>query len=203
MRRYDDTLVVFDWNGTIMSDLCRAVRATNAVLTARGLAALTEARFQAGFTLPLAGWLAGLGVSDADVAEGEWNDALAAAPAHPRSEAAAVLAELVGHGALTGVVSAAGLAAVQADVDAAGLGPLLGSVRGGVADKAAHLSAVRGLRRRAVYVGDTEYDVRSALLAGFEAVAVTGGYRPAAALRGSGAGAVIDSLRELVTVLEA
>ncbi|MBW0134403.1 HAD hydrolase-like protein [Pseudonocardia abyssalis] len=55
-----------------------------------------------------------------------------------------------------------------------------------MADKAAHLSAVRGLRTRAVYVGDTEYDVRGALRAGFEAVDVTGGHRPAAALRGAG-----------------
>ncbi|MBW0134404.1 hypothetical protein [Pseudonocardia abyssalis] len=107
MSRYGDTLVVFDRNDTIMSDVARAVGATNTVLTARGPAGLTEERFRDGFSLPLAGRLAGLGVVDADAAEDERNRALAAAPAEPRSEAAAVLAELVGHGALTGVVSAA------------------------------------------------------------------------------------------------
>ncbi|MCX6467652.1 MAG: HAD hydrolase-like protein [Pseudonocardiales bacterium] len=200
--RLDDTLVVFDWNGTIMCDLRRAVGATNAVLTARGLASLSARQFQDGFALPLAGWLDGLGIADAGRAEDEWNAALAEAPAAPRAEAAAVLTELVRRGALTGVVSAAGPAAVEADVAAAGLAGLLGSVTGGVDDKAAHLAGLRGLRRRAVYVGDTEYDVVSALRAGFEAVAVTGGYRPAAALRGTGADAVIDSLGGLLVVLD-
>lgn len=203
MTQLDDTMVVFDWNGTIMSDLCRAVGATNAVLTARGLAPLSQQRFQNGFALPLADWLARLGVVDAGRAEAEWNAALQAAPAAPRAEAAAVLAELVDRGALTGVVSAAGSAAVEADVAAAGLSTLLGSVTGGIEDKTSHLSGLRSLRKRAVYVGDTEYDVRSALHAGFIAVAITGGYRPAAALRGTGASAVIDSLSELPGVLDA
>lgn len=202
MSELADTMVVFDWNGTIMSDLRRAVGATNTVLTARGLAPLSEREFQDGFALPLAGWLARFGVADVDGAEAEWNVVLQAIPAAPRAEAAAVLAELVGRGALTAVVSAAGSAAVEADVATAGLSDLFGSVTGGVHDKAAHLAGLRGLRERAVYVGDTEYDVRSALRAGFEAVAVTGGYRPAVALHGTGAAAVIDSLGELIAVLD-
>lgn len=199
----DDTMVVFDWNGTIMSDLRRAVCATNRVLTARGIGPLTEHEFQDGFHLPLRGWLAGLGVGAAAApeAEREWNAALSTVPARPRAEALDVLAELVERGAVTGVVSAASTEAVRADVDASGMAGLFRQVAGGVDDKARHLAALRHHRERAFYVGDTEYDVASARTAGFVAVAVTGGYRPAEVLERAGADVVIASLRELLDVV--
>lgn len=198
--RLDDTMVVFDWNGTIMSDLRRAVSATNAVLTARGIGPLTEDEFRDGFRLPLRGWLAGLGAGPE--AEQEWNAALATLPARPRPEALDVLVELVERGAVTAVVSAASTEAVRADVDVSGMAGLFGQVAGGVDDKARHLATLRHHRERAFYVGDTEYDVRSALTAGFVAVAVTGGYRPAEVLERAGADVVVGSLRELLDVVE-
>ncbi|OLT11333.1 hypothetical protein BJF78_26975 [Pseudonocardia sp. CNS-139] len=195
-------MVVFDWNGTIMSDLRRAVGATNAVLARRGLGPLSPQEFRARFALPLDRWLVGLGVAapDAPAAEREWNAALATEPAAPRPEAATVLGDLVARGALTGVVSAAGAEAVHADVAGAGLAHLLGEVATGVRDKAAHLRVLRPRRARAVYVGDTTYDMASARRAGFTAVGVTGGYSTGRALRAAGADAVVDSLEDLLTV---
>lgn len=202
--RLDDTMVVFDWNGTVMSDLHRAVAATNTVLVARGLRPLTAGQFQAGFVLPLPRWLVslGIGVDDAPAAEQQWNRELAAVRASPRVEAAGVIAELVDGGALIGVLSAADGAAVEADIAAAGMADLFGFVATAVRDKAAHLRAVRGRRRRAIYVGDTEYDMRCARRAGFQAVAVTGGYRPADTFAVAEDVRVIDSLDELLSIVD-
>jgi phosphoglycolate phosphatase len=190
-----DVMVVFDWNGTVMADVERAVAATNAVLAAHGIAPLDEAGFRESFRLPLAGWLGGLGVPEGEAA---WNAAMAARPALARPEAAAALAALHEAGALVAVVSAAGAEAVGADLAATGLAPYVGTVWTAVSDKASRLAEDRGLRPRAIYVGDTEYDVRAARRAGYEAVALTGGYRPAAALAEVGPAAVLHDLHQVV-----
>lgn len=200
----NDCLIVFDWNGTIMDDSERAARATNTVLTARGQRSLDIDEFRATFTLPLREWLTDLGVAstDAAAAENEWNAAMEAeAPVRPAARS--VLVELRGRGARLGVASAAGAAAVQSDVRRAGLGDVLDFVATGVADKAAFLRSRREERARALYVGDTAYDMHSARTAGYRAVAITGGYQSAALLAAAKPDAVVADLGELCTLASA
>jgi len=201
-RRLDGVLVALDWNGTVMCDLHRAVAATNAVLSRRGREPLSHGRFRANFTLPLQKWLRDLGVADDEVAEREWNAAMAATGARPRDGAIEALTAMRQQGARTTVVSAASRFAVVTDLDAGGMTGLFDRVDTGVIDKASHLAKLRNAHRRALYVGDTEYDVEAAQLAGYEAVAITGGYRPAAALRASAASAVVDSFAQVIGLLE-
>ena len=199
-----DVLVVFDWNGTIVADLDRAVAATNEVLDAHRLPQLSTARFRETWRLPMASWLHGLGVppDDLEGAEALWNQAVTRRSAPVRDEAPRVLADLAARGALLGVVSAAGAAAVSTDLERSSLTDSFDLTATAVADKAAHLRTLRHLRETAVYVGDTEYDVHCARQAGYVGVGITGGYRSAAALATAG-GAVIDSLTSLVELLPA
>jgi phosphoglycolate phosphatase len=201
-RELDDVLVIFDWNGTVVADLDRAVAATNDMLTAYGRPLLTEHEFQERWRLPIASWLHGFGISpdDLDDAENCWNRAMAASPAPVRPEAAGVLTELVELGALLGVVSAAGAATVTADLERGGLVGYFSTTATAVADKASYLRGLRHLRPRAVYVGDTEYDLFSATAADYTGVAITGGYRSADALGATG-GVVLTSLSDLPGLL--
>lgn len=123
---------------------------------------------------------------------------MAARSARARREAGAALAALHGRGALVAVVSAAGTDAVATDLTATGLAPCIAQVWTGVTDKAIQLGKDRGLRPRAIYVGDTEYDIVAAQQAGFEAVGLTGGYSPAAALAPARPSAVLNDLHQVV-----
>jgi phosphoglycolate phosphatase len=53
-----------------------------------------------------------------------------------------------------------------------------------------------------VYLGDTDVDMQTATRAGMHAIGVTWGFRPADELRQSGAAALIDHPRELLTLLD-
>lgn len=196
-----DTLVLFDWNGTVVADTDRAVRATNAVLAERGLAALTGDEFRSRWVLPMRAFLHSLGATDADAAEQCWNRALAAEPAPLRPRTPSTLDTLRAHGARLGVISAAGVQAVEADLRTTGLHDRFDVVIAGCAAKTEALLDQRPTRLRACYIGDTEYDIRSAHTAGYLAVAITGGYRPADALAAARPDAVIDHLDELPGVL--
>ncbi|MCF2527000.1 HAD family hydrolase [Yinghuangia soli] len=195
------TLVLFDWNGTIADDVERAVRATNAVLTARGLPELTAEAFRARWKLPMRAFLTGLDVADPAAGEQHWNRAMASEPAPVRGNAAATLDTLRSRGALLGVISAAGSDAVGADLRRTGLADRFDIVLAGCAAKTAALSGHRHLRDRAVYVGDTEYDIHCARAARYHAVGITGGYREPGDLRSSRPDALIDRLDELVPLL--
>ncbi|GAA4956943.1 HAD-IA family hydrolase [Yinghuangia aomiensis] len=196
-----DTLVLFDWNGTLVADTDRAVRATNAVLADRGLPALTDEEFRSRWVLPMRAFLHGLGADDTDAAEQRWNRALAAEPAPLRPHAHPTLDILRAHGARLGVISAAGAQAVEADLHTTGLHDRFDVVIAGCRDKTTALREQRSTRSRACYIGDTEYDIRSAHTAGYLAVAITGGYRPADALAAVRPDAVVDRLDELPGVL--
>ncbi|MCF2532856.1 HAD family hydrolase [Yinghuangia soli] len=198
-----DVLVLFDWNGTLVDDTDRALRATNAVLTHRGLAGLTAEDFPARWKLPLGAFLRGLGATDPEAAEQHWNRALAAEPAPLRHGAARMLDTLRARGARLGVVSAAGAQAVADDIRDTGLEDRFDVVLAGVAAKTSALLSQRPTRPRACYVGDTEYDIHCARAAGYLAVAITGGYRPADALAAVRPDAVVDDLDDLVGVLTA
>ncbi|WP_084079420.1 HAD family hydrolase [Demequina sp. NBRC 110057] len=190
------TVLLFDWNGTVVLDAERARLALNGVLVARGLPELDRAGFAREFHLPMADMFVRLGVADPLVAEGEWNTAMAAAPAplRPGLESVADLGEA---GARLGVISAASEAAVGADIAHHGLSAVWDSVDTSVTDKLATLRARRGAERQAFYVGDTAYDMRCAVEAGYVAVAVSGGYSAVDVLRDAGAQHVIDSLDAL------
>lgn len=196
-----DTLVLFDWNGTLIADTDRAVRATNAVLTERGLPALTDDEFRSRWVLPMRAFLHGLGADDADAAERRWNRALAAEPAPLRPGTHDMLDLLRSQGARTGVVSAAARHAVEADLRHTGLHDRFDVVIAGCAAKTEALLDQRPVRPHAYYIGDTEYDIRSAHAAGYLAVAVTGGYRPAEALAAVRPDAVVDHLDRLPRAL--
>ncbi|MEU0938030.1 HAD hydrolase-like protein [Embleya sp. NPDC005971] len=198
-----DTLVLFDWNGTLVADTDRALRATNAVLTHRGLPGLTAEDFPAKWKLPLAAFLRDLGAADPEAAEQYWNRALAAEPAPLRRGTARMLDTLRACGARLGVVSAAGAAAVADDIRNTGLDDRFDVVLAGVAAKTSALLSQRPTRPRAYYVGDTEYDIHCARAAGYLAIAVTGGYRPAHALAAVRPDAVVDHLDQLPGVVTA
>lgn len=198
-----DTLVLFDWNGTLVADTDRAVRATNAVLAERGLPRLTGDEFRSRWVLPMRAFLGGLGAIDTDAAEQRWNRALAAEPAPLRPHTHRALDTLRAHGARLGVVSAAEAQAVEADLRNSGLHDGFDVVIAGCAAKTEALLDQRPTRPHACYVGDTEYDIRSAHAAGYLAVAVTGGYRPADALAAVRPDAIIDHLDELPDALAA
>ena len=144
-----------------------------------------------------------LAIPDDEVlaAERHWNTEMAASTASCRPGAISTLQQLRDGGAHTGVVSAVGAGALWADLDHLQVGDLLDSVIAGTRDKVSALRARRADRRRAVYVGDTEYDMRCALLAGFTAIGIPGGYCDPDRLLAAGAAIIIGELPELVPIL--
>lgn len=199
---FTDVLVVFDWNGTVMDDARRATHSTNSVLTSRSRPPVDLDQFRADFTLPLRDWLLNLGIDASDVerAESEWNDAMLV-EASPRSGALQALTVLHDRGAVLGVASAAAAGTVAGDIERAGLTELLDFVATGVTDKSTFLRGQRDRRTRAMYVGDTAYDMRSARAAGYRAVAITGGYQSEQSLAAAQPDHIITDLSELAIIL--
>lgn len=200
MRRASVALVLFDWNGTVVLDSERARSALNDVLTARDLTPLDAAGFGREFHLPMAQMFHRLGATDTVDAEAEWNAAMAATTA-PMRDGRDVLPALRDRGVRLGIVSAADAISVRADLARLELEDLWHTVDAPVRDKLAVLRHRRGGERVAVYVGDTEYDMRCAREAGYVAVAVSDGYRPVEALREAGADHVVTSLAELLPLV--
>lgn len=199
MTRLDDTIILFDWNGTIVLDADRARLALNGVLGARDLPELSTAEFGDRFRLPMHRLFGDLGVPAAEFAqsESEWNRAMSSARPIVRPGVSRALIELHDAGAVLGIVSAASASAIASDLVTLGLPDLWEIIRGDVADKESVLRGERGVRRRAVYVGDTVYDIQCASRAGFRPIGVAGGYTAADRLSEAGAEAVIDDLAEL------
>jgi phosphoglycolate phosphatase len=194
------TLILFDWNGTVVLDTERARNALNGVLTARDLAPLDLVGFGREFHLPMAQMFRRLGAIDAVDAEAEWNAAMVAIQA-PMRDGGDVLPALRDLGVRLGVVSAADATSVRADLKRLQLEDLWHTVDTSVHDKLTVLRQRRGVEEVALYVGDTEYDMRCAREAGYVAVAVSDGYRPVGALRDAGANHVVASLAELLPLV--
>ncbi|WP_158564230.1 HAD family hydrolase [Jiangella anatolica] len=201
--RFHDVLVLFDWNGTLVLDAGRARTALNGVLGRRGIAPLTPDDFAERFHLPMATMFTDLGVPNADTAaaESEWNTDVAGHEAAPRPGLAAALEQLYDGGARLGIVSAAAAAAVDADLDRLGVRHRFHTIDTAAADKPHALRSRRQSRANAYYVGDTTYDIRSALTAGFVPIGVADGYTSAPRLVDAGAAAIVADLRQLVQVI--
>lgn len=205
MTRLDDTVVLFDWNGTIVLDADRARQALNSVLGRRGLLPLDSTQFADRFRLPMKELFRDLGIAEDDLArcEAQWNRGMLGAEPRARAGASRALGGLRTAGALIGVVSAASAVSIDSDLAALGLDVDWDVVRGGVADKVAVLRAERGDRSRAFYVGDTAYDIESACAAGYRAIGVSGGYTSPERLLDAGAELIVADLGELMEIVAA
>lgn len=203
MRDLCDTLVVFDWNGTIMNDVPRATLAINAVLRTYSGTVLSEDDLRRTFRLPMTRWMSDLAVPDAHLREAalQWSAETTTTPAPAKDDAREVLTGLRRRGAMIGIASAAERDSVDADARRADLVELVDLFAAGVSDKAEYLRSIRHHRRRAVYIGDCEYDTASARSAEFEAVAVADGYRSADVLASAGPDVVLPGLAELLEYL--
>jgi phosphoglycolate phosphatase-like HAD superfamily hydrolase len=194
--RTSGTVVLLDWNGTVVLDKNRARASLNQVLRDRELPVLTLAGFEHEFHLPMRDMFNRLGVPDAADAEDEWNRAMTTARAAGR-EGLESLRTLARQGTRLGVVSAASAESVQFDMDALGLAGIWDSIDAPAPDKIATLTARRGTEDRAYYLGDTPYDMTCALRTGYIPVAVHHGYARADALQAAGAQLMIENFTEL------
>jgi phosphoglycolate phosphatase len=197
-------LVACDWNGTLVTDADRALAATNDVLRSLGLTELDDAGFRATFVLPLADFFAAIGVErpDSKRAVIAWSHFLAARPTRLAPGVLALLIATEARHIPLGVVSAAQPEAVHADASKLGVLRRLAFVSAGATDKTAVLHRLVATTIGPVaYVGDTEYDIQSALAAGAVPIGVSNGYRPACALRTAGASLVVSDLTELADLL--
>lgn len=199
----ENTMVLFDWNGTVVLDGDRARDALNGVLERRGLDGLSVPQFAARFRLPMGEMFADLGVDMGSlvVAEAEWNAHMSTEVTRLRAATVAALHALAGGGAWLGIVSAAAREAVDFDRSSLGVPEVWRSVQAPIVDKESVLREHRGRRERAFYVGDTAYDMRSAIAAGYVAVGVAGGYAPVDVLHEAGAQYVIEGLDELLELV--
>ena len=202
MNSPSHTLVLLDWNGTVMDDLDRAVSATNDAIAGHGIHRMERAAFQDSFTLPMKSWLRGMGIPDTATAEVEkrWNASMEA-PAPAREKVAETLNLLRRRGVVTGVVTAASHAVLVRDISHNGLDGIFDQVRTSVRDKAACLASLRHLGTRAYYMGDTAYDMSSARDAGYSSISIGGGYQRPDTLAAAGADYHLDKFEELVSLL--
>ena len=193
------TMVLFDWNGTIVLDADRARNALNGVLAGHGIEPVTEAAFPASFRLPMADMFAELGVPTNShmAAEDEWNTRMATTVTRLRQGVSDTLAQLAADGVWLGIVSAASAEAVSHDRNSLEVPDVWSVVLAPAQDKVTILRALRHHADKAVYVGDTAYDMRCAIAAGYIPIGVSGGYGSVEALREAGAAEIIDDLTEL------
>ncbi len=211
-----ETMVLFDWNGTIVLDADHARAALNLVLARRSLPVLGEAEFSRRFRLPFAELLARLGLdaSQHAGAEEEWNAALAQMRTRLGPGAAECLGALSEHGAWLGVLSAASAAAVRFDQRSLAVPPVFNTVDASIVDKFDALLRHRPTRTRAFYVGDSADDMRCASAADYIPVGVVGdGFLSSETedgsrddiermLRVAGAAHVISSLDQLPGIVQ-
>ncbi|MGP6174603.1 HAD family hydrolase [Corynebacterium sp. A21] len=193
--------MIFDWNGTVMSDVERAVHATNAALKGCGINPVSTLEFQETFTLPMTEWLSELGVAEENLGttEAKWNEGMQN-PAQMRSGAADLIHTLKSKGVMLGVVTAANQKSLTFDIEAAQLQGVFDFVHSSVADKENCLRNLKSEEGRYLYVGDTAYDVLSARSAGYEAIAISGGYQSNARLQAAAPDHFAHSFQELATI---
>lgn len=192
--------IALDWNGTTVSDIDRAMRATNLVLSRRNMPTLSLAEFRSTFTLPMRIYFAGLGLPSEEIvaATDEWNSTNATEAAALSSGVEMFLEAAAARNLPVGIISAASPDVVLADAKRLGIAGALAFVRGDATFKSLVLRELRdSYGGRVLYCGDTEYDITEAVKAHAVAVAFGGGYRPLAALAAAGAEYSIDDFATL------
>ncbi|MFE4500904.1 HAD family hydrolase [Rhodococcus sp. NPDC056743] len=196
------TMVLFDWNGTVVCDADRARDALNDVLASYGAQPVSEDEFPTTFRLPMAEMFEGLGLPPerGPDAESRWNTAMTRRTTTLRPGTRSALLTLAGSGTWLGVVSAASADAVAYDINTLNVPTLWDMVVAPAADKTSVLQSLRHHGNRAFYVGDTAYDMACATEAGYIPIGVRGGYAGEATLRAAGAHTIIDTLDELTAI---
>lgn len=192
---------VFDWNGTLIDDAARTLTALNATRSRYGMTVMDDEAFRRAFHLPMESFLAEMGfpADEIEAALQDWQHGIEVREAPLASGVADTLRLLYERGRPAGVISAGFTAGVERDAARLGIRTWLGFLHGSVASKSTVLRQVQAATTApVVYVGDTEYDMREAIVAGAVPVGYSGGYRPAVALHAAGAIAVIDDFRVLI-----
>ena len=177
------TVLALDWNGTVVADAPRALRALRVALGPSNGAPRDLAGFRGGFQLPLTDWFTSIGVAADELVatEQRWNAELAREEAPLSPGALSLLGWCADHGVEVHIVTGAQRDVVTADAARLGITHHITGIVAGAHPKS---DALQGWSpRRVVYVGDTEYDLDQARIAQAIPVAFTGGYRPADALR--------------------
>jgi phosphoglycolate phosphatase len=192
-------VVAFDWNGTLLNDIDRAVDALAVVMSRRDMPVLDAQAFRNMFHLPMSSLLTTLGFALADVeaADQEWNSELQLRPACFAPGALDALHELRSAAVTVGVITAASRQTVDRDLQHTGVDFPFDFVVAPAPDKADALRAASSTADHLIYVGDTEYDMRAALEAGAVPFGYGAGYRPAELLMAAGAEVVIDDFSTL------
>ena len=200
------TIVLFDWNGTLLDDMERARMASNRVRQQwAGLGELTLQEFREAWCLPLSDHVKRLGVPDDRNTEAtrDWSTHLETIAAPLAPGLPETLDALRDAGIAVAVVSSAGEAAVLGDIEAHGLAQRFDDIHAGVLLKQTAISRyVDSAAAGAVwYVGDTMFDMVQARAAGSVAIGYTAGYDGADALNDGGADHLIDRLEDLIALI--
>ena len=197
------SVVLFDWNGTIVDDKQRAVAASNEIRTHWGLPPLSEQDWAETWCLPLTEHATRLGVpaTAAAAAVDIWNDAVADRDAELSLGADALLHALQDLAVPAGVITAAGERAIAGDLDRHGLRDLFRWLYTDTVDKAAAIRAHASGSVRLVYVGDSELDMAHGREASALTIGFTGGYCTADQLEAAGADHLVDDLRLVAELL--
>jgi phosphoglycolate phosphatase len=200
LRLLPEAHFVFDWNGTLIDDAARTLTALNATRTGFGMTEMDDDVFRHTFHLPMESFLAEIGFPGDEIAAAlnDWQRGIEAREAPLAIGAEETLRVLHERGRPAGVISAGFTAGVERDAARLGIRGWLDFLHGSVASKSAVLREVLAATPPIVYVGDTEYDMREAVVAGAVPVGFGGGYRPGEALLQAGAIAVIDDFRVLL-----
>jgi phosphoglycolate phosphatase-like HAD superfamily hydrolase len=198
------TLLALDWNGTVVDDIARAYQALLAVLGPETRPPQNIDEFREGFRLPLRSWFSHLGVAASELHRVEvlWNEEVARHPAQLMPGAHELLVGCRRRQIPVRVVTGAQAEVVEKDARSLGIWGGLDSVVGNAHPKARVLAAWRSTWK-VIYVGDTEYDMDQACLAGALPVAFAKGYRPEKALGARNPALVVHELTELVSLLDA
>lgn len=200
------TIVLFDWNGTLLDDMERARMASNRVRQQwAGLGELTLQEFREAWCLPLSDHVKRLGVPDDRNTEAtrDWSTHLETIAAPLAPGLSETLDALRDAGIAVAVVSSAGEAAVLGDIEAHGLAQRFDDIHAGVLLKQTAISCyVDSAAAGAVwYVGDTKFDMVQAHAAGSVAIGYTAGYDGGDALNDGGADHLIDRLEDLIALI--
>ncbi|MBP5511420.1 MAG: HAD family hydrolase [Kiritimatiellae bacterium] len=211
------SVVLWDWNGTLLDDAAASLRAVNAMLERRGLSALDLPRYRDCFTFPVRGFYTDAGfrleAEDWDALAREFHDLYARQEAYLFPDAASSLAELARTGIRQSILSVAEQSRIDAQVAAAGIAGVFERVAGvrdlnGVSKRETGRALLRDLQAHpetTLLIGDTLHDAEVADDLGISCVLVARGHQSEARLRGSGhsvfgdlagaVAAVIDGIR--------